>query len=338
LSVFSYAAAQAYIRARLTRLLDRATWGRLLEAETLAQIGQLMRPTALASAVTRDGAIRLQLLRGEAASAGRILARFLPQRAREVVSWYNRRYEIENLKTILRTVHYHVERARALPSLIPLREPTLRWEELLEAGSVVSVIDRIRASPYHLPLDHALERYREEGRLFYLEIALDLFFFQRLVRLIKSQSGSEAEDALRFLGRWIAGENLLWAYRYRVHGRLTPEEIINFTLHRAFSAGLDTVRRVALGAPFAAEAERMGFRLSPNLSEAEAFAELELQAARERFQLASEVIGRQLYHLGGVLACLWLLEGEVHDLAAIVEGKTIGLSSAEISRRMLRAA
>ncbi len=338
MSLPSFAAAQGYIRARLPRFLDRATWDRLLEARTTAELGQFLRQTAVAPAVTRDGAISLQILRGEVASAGRVLVHFLPRGSRELVRWYNRRFEIENLKTVLRAVQYQLERSRALASLIPLRSAGWRWETLLDSGSVGAVVDQIRESPYARPLEHAMERYQQEQRLFYLEIAIDLFYFQKLVRLIESQTGREAADARRFLGRWIATQNFLWAYRYRIYGRMTPEEIINYTLHRAFAAGLDTVRRVALGSPLTAEGERLGFRLSPGLTEIEALTEIELLAERERFRDATAAFARQLFHLGGSLAYLWLLEGEVRDLTVIVEGKTIGLGGAEIARRLVRAA
>lgn len=338
MSVFSYAAVQGYIRARLSRLLDRATWARLLEADSATELGQFLGHTAVAAALTRDGTLRLGILRGEAASTGRAVARFLPRGCRELVAWYNQRFEIENLKTVLRTVHYQLERSRALSSLIPLRSTRWPWEALLETGSVAGVVAQLRESPYARPLEHAMERYQQEGRLFYLEVALDLFYFQRLVRLIESQSGTDEADARQFLGRWIAIQNLLWAYRYRIYGRMTPEEIINYTLHRAFAVGLDTVRRVALGSPLTIEAERLSFRLSPGLPEVETLTELELEAERERFRRATAIIGRPLYRLGGVLGYLWLLEGEVHDLTVLVEGKTTGLSGAEIARRLLRAA
>ena len=292
----------------------------------------------MAQAVSPDGRILLPIRWGEVAASGRALVRFLPRGSRELMEWYNRRFEIENLKTVLRAVHYQVERPRALASLIPLRSGRSRWEALLEVGSVAAVIDQVRESPYARPLELAMERYQQERRLFYLEIAIDLYYFQKLVRLIESQSGREAADARRFLGRWIAVQNLLWAYRYRIYGRMTPEEIINFTLHRAFAAGLDTVRRVALGSPLSVEAERLGFRLPPELSEVEALTQIELLAERERFQYAATIISRPLFHLGGALAYLWLLEGEVRDLAVIVEGKTTGLSGAEIAQRLVRAA
>jgi V/A-type H+-transporting ATPase subunit C len=323
LSLFSYAAAQGYIRARLSRLLDAATWSHLLEA------GTPPGPAHVQSAVT---------LLGEVAEAGRALVRFLPRGAGELVAWYNRRFEIENLKTVLRAVHYGLDPSRARASLIPLRATGWRWDLLLECGSIAAVIDQIRESPYARPLENAMERYAQERRLFYLEIALDLFYFQKLVRLIESQSGADAADARRFLGRSIALQNLLWAYRYRIYGRMTPEEIINFTLHRAFTAGLETVRRVALGSPLEVEAARLGFQITPGLSEVEGLTEIEVLAERERFRYAAAAIRRPLFQLRGALAYLWLLEAEVRDLTMIAEGKLAGLSSAEISRRLVRAA
>lgn len=287
---------------------------------------------------TREGGISLQTLRGEVAAAAGALARFLPRGSRDVVAWYNRRFEIENLKTVLRAVHYRLDPSRARASLIPFPSPRWRWDALVEAGSIPAVIDQIRDSPYARPLENAMERYRQEGRLFYLEIALDLFYFQKLVRLIESQTGRDAADARQYLGRWIAIQNLLWAYRYRIYGRMTPEEIINYTLHHAFAAGLDTVRRVALGSPVAVEAERLGFGISPGISELEALTEIEVLAERELFSHATAATSRPLFHLGGVLAYLWLLEAEVRDLTVIVEGKATGLSGPEIARRMVRAA
>ena len=242
------------------------------------------------------------------------------------------------MKTVLRAVHYQLDWPRALSSLIPLGSTSRRWEALLEARSVAAVIDQIRESPYARPLEHAMERYQQSRRLFYLEVALDLFYFQALVRLIESQSGADGVDARQFLGRWIAVQNLLWAYRYRIYGRMTPEEIINYTLHRAFAAGLDAVRRVVLGSPLAVEAQRLGIHVSPRLSEVETLTDIELQGERQRFRHASAILNRPISRLGSVLGYLWLLEGEVHDLTVLIEGKTTGLSGAEIARRLLRAA
>jgi V/A-type H+-transporting ATPase subunit C len=338
LKPFSYAAAQGFIRARLSRLLDRAMWSSLLEANSLPELGRLLAHTAAAAAVTTDGHILVRKLRGETAAAGHALVRYLPRRSRELVAWYLRRFEIENLKTALRAVHYRVERQRSLDALVPIASSQILWEPLLEAGSLAMVLEQIRATPFARPLENARERYQQEQRLFHLEVALDLFYFGRLVRLIDSQSGEGRAGAQQFLGRWIAIQNLLWAYRFRIYGRMTPEEIINYTLHSAFAAGLEVVRRVALGSPLAAEAGRLGLQVPSGLSEVEALTAIEILAERERLRLATASVGRPLFHLGGILAYLWLLESEVRDLAVIAEGKAAGLTGAEIAPRLLRAA
>lgn len=336
MSAFSYASAQGYIRAKLSQFIGRETWDQLLQAASPEELAQFLRGTPTAAAVARDGTIHLRILRSQAAASGQTVARFLPRGSRELVAWYNKRFEIENLKTVLRAVHYQVERPRALSALIPLPSTRWNWESLLEMGSVAALVDQTRDSPYARPLENSMERFQQEGRLFYLEVALDLFYFQKLVRLIAAQTGRDEDDARQFLGWWIAVQNLLWAYRYRIYGHMTLEEIINYTLHRAFAAGLDAVRRVALGSPLASEAQRLGFRLPPGLSEEEALTEMELEAERERFRRATAITSRPVFRLGGVLGYLWLLEGEVQDLVVLVEGKTTGLNPAEIARRLLR--
>ncbi|HXP86627.1 MAG TPA: V-type ATPase subunit [Bryobacteraceae bacterium] len=336
---FTYAASQGFIRARLSRLLDQDTWMRLLNCRSTGDLAQALRQTQVGTAVSREGEVRLQMLRGGVAAAAQALTRYLPRGARTLVHWYNLRFEVENLKTVLRSVHYGLNPRRAAHSLVPLATGTIRtqWEKLLEAGSIPAVMEQLRGSPFAVPLEQASERYRQEQRLFYIEVGLDLFYFRRLVQLIETLKGSDAAQATVFLGRWIAVQNLLWAYRYRIYGRMSPEEILNYTLHRACGAGLDTLRRVALGAPLDGEARRLGFSLPSGLSEAEALSQLELQVERERHRRAAAAIRQPLFHLGGALAFLVVLDAEVRDLAVIVEGNSIGLTGAEMAPHLLRS-
>jgi vacuolar-type H+-ATPase subunit C/Vma6 len=221
-SSFSYADAQAFIRARLSNRLDQAAWSRLLDCKTPHDLAQALGQTPAAIAVgpnvgpngqngdgkIGEGEIRLQMLRADDAATAQSLVRYLPRNARNLVSWYNRRFEIENLKTVLRSVHYDLDPRRAARVLIPLRSQMEtghgRWDVLLTAGSIPAVMERLRGSPYAAPLEQASERYRQEQRLFHLEVSLDLFYYRRLVQLIEVLKGSEATQAMLFLGRWIA--------------------------------------------------------------------------------------------------------------------------------------
>ena len=332
----AYSASQAWVRARLSRLLTGEDWLRLLESRNSAEMVRLLRGTWAEPAVAGDSRVILRVLIAESASAACILARFIPQKPRELFAWYNRRYEIQNLKIVLRSIHYRADRDRAMASLIPLAHGDWKWETLFESGSAPALLDRLRDSPYGRPLEQGLERYSQEKRLFYLEIAIDLFYFQRLVKLIDAQTGADKADARADLGKWIQVQNLIWAYRYRIYGQMRPEEILNFTLHRAFSAGLEVVRRIALGSPLIEEAARLGFRLPAGHSNAESLTELEVLAERERYRAAAATLHRPMFSLAGALAYLSLLECEIRDLGVIAEGKSAGLTSEEIRPRLLR--
>jgi V/A-type H+-transporting ATPase subunit C len=220
--------------------------------------------------------------------------------------------------------------------LLPLDSPELPWSVLMDAGSVSVLVERLSRTPYGRPLSNAWERYQQENMPFFLEIAVDLHYFQRLVSLIEKLKGRDRLEAERFLGRWIAIQNLLWAYRYRIYFRISPEEILNYTLHDAFEVSLDTVRRIVLGSRVEAEARRLGIGLPADLPETEALTRLEKLEARALYRRAEAAFAGSLFHLGAALAYLVLLESEVADLTVLIEGKRIGMAAAELETYLLR--
>jgi len=76
--------------------------------------------------------------------------------------------------------------------------------------------------------------------------------------------------------------------------------------------------------------------LSGDVPEIQALSELELQFERERYHRAAAMIREPLFHLGGALAFLLLLDAEVHDLAVILEGHSLGLGQGEMAQHLLR--
>ncbi len=102
---YLYAASQAWVRARLSQLLDREIWLHLIGSRTSDELVRFLRQTWVAPAVTDDGRILSRVLRREVAAAGEVLVRFLPRKPKQLMAWYNRRFELENLKTVLRAIH-----------------------------------------------------------------------------------------------------------------------------------------------------------------------------------------------------------------------------------------
>src|SRR5690606_1075982 len=178
----------------------------------------------------------------------RSLAKSVPTRAQDLLTWYAGRFEVQDLKVLIRALHHDMplDEAWAAMTLRPSDSP--RVARLEPARSLAEVVDAIGADPYGRALANAWERYQLEHRQFYLEVALDLAYQQGLVDRIEALGGPDRADAEALLGRWLALANLLTAVRYRAMAGVSPEEVVNFCLHRDFGGGLAMVQRVAVGA------------------------------------------------------------------------------------------
>lgn len=174
---------------------------------------------------------------------------FMPGGAKVLLAWLWRRFEVENLKTILRGVKSGAPSTQIRRTLVPLGSASdLPWETLTGLASVPAVVDRLEGSFYGRVLEPGLERYRREELLFVLEIRLDLAHFRRLLRLIGKLRGRDRREAQRFTGTLVDGQNVLWAFRYRIYDDLSPEEILNYTLHEGVRVDASLIRHIAAGA------------------------------------------------------------------------------------------
>src|SRR5690606_29812865 len=103
LAAVHYASAQARVRARRSMLLGASTWERLLAAhgpeQVLAELGVPVdgtraypgRPDAAVEAYEREQRRRQYL-------ETRSLAKSVPTRAQDLLTWYAGRFEVQDLK------------------------------------------------------------------------------------------------------------------------------------------------------------------------------------------------------------------------------------------------
>lgn len=332
-----YAGVNAYVRALLSELIPPAMWTEIMAARDLAGLLNLLWETPYRPALETLVGGRLEpapierALWGHLARAARAPLGLMRGPARDLLDWLWRRFEVNNLKTVLRTVERRVSPDRIRASLIPLGTASaLPWPALVEAASAPAVVERLRPTFYGRPLDQALDLYRREGSLFVLEVALDLAYYSRLLSKMAGLRGADRRQAERFIGTLADSQNLLWAFRYRVYAQLSPEEILNFTLQRGLRVDAAVVREIALGAPLQEVVARLwGDRLPDvdrltGLSEREALPELERIFQHSLYRLAEEALKAYPFHLGVVLAYEILLESEVRDLVTAVEGRGAG--------------
>ncbi|NYT05027.1 MAG: V-type ATP synthase subunit C [Methanomicrobiales archaeon] len=105
------------------------------------------------------------------------------------------KWDIQNIKTVLRGKHVHIPHEETLACLVPageLDEATL--VELVKQPDIRSIIDMLATWEilYALPLTKAYPRYQAKRDLAVLEYALDKFYFGRALASLQGRSYNEA--------------------------------------------------------------------------------------------------------------------------------------------------
>lgn len=332
-----HAAANALVHGLAAQLISQSVRAEIIAAPDLPAVANLLRQSWYADALVATDAAEPteasleRALWGHLAAAARRPLRMLSGRRRELLDWHWRRFEVENLKTILRGVQYGLRQEQFQASLIPLGPASsLSWPALAAAESVDAVMARLGESVYAKFLAQAMDRYRREGLLFVLEVALDLGYAQHLLQLIEQLHGRDRREARRFLGARLAADNLLWAYRYRIYAGFLPEEILNYTVQHGLKVDAAVVRTIALGAPLPDVVQQVwgdglpGVEALRDLPDRTALSHLEILLQRYLHGQAQRTWHAYPLHLGTVLAYQVLVEDEIRDLMAIVEGKALG--------------
>lgn len=331
-AALGYASVQARVRARRSRLLDEADWRRLLAASDPVRA---LEDTASASGLDRSG----DLARTERALRRRTyletltLANDAPRRARALLRWYASRHEAQDVKLLIRALHHGRSVQAAVDEMTRAPQDDPDVEALARVRSMNEMLAVLSGSAYGRALEDAWERYQVERRPFYLEVALDLAYQRGLVDRIEALGGDDRADAHELLGRWLARHNLLAAVRYRALAGVSPEEVVNFCLHRDFGDGLRMVQRIAAGASLRDEAAALGVELSAEADEHAQLLELERASDAERRRAAHLRFARSPFGLGLVLAYLIELEGQSDDLVRLLEGKAQGMDDEALRAR-----
>ena len=147
------------------------------------------------------------------------------------ISIFLHRWDVQNIKTVLRGKNIHVTNEEILDCLIPageLDEVTLT--ELVRQQDMKAVIDLLATwrIPYATPLTTAFPEFVKNGDLGMLECALDRYYYENALLTIKTSSSNNARirDILSLEIDIVNIKTILRMIRDRVE----PEEAKKFLL------------------------------------------------------------------------------------------------------------
>jgi len=145
------------------------------------------------------------------------------------------KYELENLKVILRIINdekFNKRLPETLPYLFSLKEKTASFsaKDLLKAKNINEIINSLQGTWYYEPLKHSLHRFRLENETFPMEMALELHYYKRLWQYILCLSYQDRKIAKFFFGVQYDILNITRIFRFKKLYHFSPEEILNYSL------------------------------------------------------------------------------------------------------------
>jgi len=170
-----------------------------------------------------------------------------------LVQW-SRRYEVLNLKALVRGKLSGLSRAEIEASLFTLPGfLTLDLESLLNTDDVMELLRRLKDTPYHQLGRLALRRFEEQQDPFLLDASLDQQFYSGLSARVARLSEPDRTAMRNLVGRMVDRHNLIWMLRYRHNYRLQAAEALFLSISGGLQLTGAQLRRV-LEVPTLAEA------------------------------------------------------------------------------------
>ena len=264
----------------------------------------------------------------------RVLIRPLAGDARNFLIYWIERFEVTNLKTLLRGKMKDERPASLLSHLSPMGAfGRLNVQELAHVEDVNELLRRLEAGHYAGIVRAARLAFEDSRDPFVLDAVLDREYYEGLARRARVLE-RDAPALARLMGPLIDRINLVWLMRYRFNYHLPPAQV--YYLLVAAHYRLSAARLKNLAARESVEAvlddlpDSLRGLLAGVTSIPEVFAHMEGFAARE----ANRVLGSRLPALARAFAYLILRERNLRAVRGLMRGRNLGLDTDVIAQTL----
>ncbi|MEW5967238.1 MAG: V-type ATPase subunit [Pseudomonadota bacterium] len=268
-----------------------------------------------------------------------VLIRPLAGDARAFLAFWTSRFELSNVKTLLRCKMSGERPAAALARLTPMGAfGRLDSQDLAHAEDVGELLRRLEAGPYAGIVRHARRAFEQSQDPFNLDAALDRGYYEGLAQRARTVEDAAGTPFRTLIAQLIDRINIVWLLRYRFNYGLPPAQV--YYLLVGSHCGLPSARLQALAALASLEAVLEALpapwhaRLAGATDIPTVFARMEQAAAAQ----AAQVLRSRAPAIARAFAYLVLRERDLRAVRAVLRGRHLGLSHAHIRAALQRDA
>lgn len=255
-----------------------------------------------------------------------VLIRPLSGTAHDLLGYWAHRFELSNLKAIIRGKMAGQPQQTIEEQLLDMGSFTrLPTAELLQSDSPAELLRRLEQTPY-ADISRQARQLLEQGEaLFALDAAIDRRYFAGLSRR-GNEIGSSAGQILRaIIGSIIDRVNLVWLLRYRFAYNLPPAQAYYLLIPATQRLGPQRLRQLAQSASFEDAIANLPPPYDTLLAGVRNNTEATLRLEFETWRIAQNAMRHSSFNAARALAYMVLRERDLRRLRAIIRGHNLQL-------------
>lgn len=261
----------------------------------------------------------------------RILVRPLAGAARQFLLYWIGRFEVSNVKSLIRAKMAGDSASVTAARLLDLGYFThLDAEALMRAEDVAELMRRLERTTYAEIVRNARQAFEESRDPFILDATLDRAYYDGLIRRARAIEPEAGAGFGRLMADLVDRTNLVWLLRYRFNYGLPPAQVYYLLLTPGYRLAPSLLRVLVGREDVAAVLAGLPETLARPLAGATTIPEVSARLERAALAHARTVLDRGSHTLVRALAYLLLRESGLRDLRGILRGRRLGLPVGDI--------
>ncbi len=216
LDMFPYTYPNARVRARTGRLFTDKEFSEIVEAENIEEVKNYLRGVPdyakYIDLYPLEKALDTQL-----AESYDLVARITPDNSKEVFNFLLKKWDIQNIKSIIIAKQAGLNLDDTLNLIVPFGALTDKIDSLIEAETITEVINGLEGTEYPKILEDAMSMYNETGLLLPLESALDKYLLENLLRSSATPEDDNTSLLHNYVGTMVDVANIKIILRAKVY-------------------------------------------------------------------------------------------------------------------------
>jgi V/A-type H+-transporting ATPase subunit C len=254
----------------------------------------------------------------------------MPPQAQRLVTQWMRRFELINLKSLIRCKLTNCDVELTRDYLLDLGSfASLPLQRLLNSEDIDEFL-RVLAEHDSLLTNRIRDYIGDPQQLFLVEAAVDYHFYTGLFQRCCQLSSEEEKSIRSLVGRLIDQVNLVWILRYRLAYDLHPPHTYFMLVRTGLKITRSHLAKLASLNDLDEIRELLPVDLGRCLEGEATLQQIERRIQQITLAHARHLLRHEHFHLGRALAYLYLRERQLNELHQVIKGKLLGFSPALI--------